>query len=177
MSSIQGDLQKIRPPRVHIRYTVQTGNAIERKELPFVVAVLADLSGASRSNLKRLKKREFVLINRMNFDQVLAGIKPSLKVTVPNRIQDNGTDLVFNLEFKGMDDFRPTQVAEAIGTQVAAFGRALELRRQIKKLLMAMDGNDDVQDMIQRLINDRAALRQLCQEAGRDDAEPREARP
>src|SRR6185312_4687407 len=99
MSSIQGDLQKIRPPRVHIRYTVQTGNAIEKKELPLVVAVLADLSGASRSDPKRqkLRKREFVLINRKNFDQVLSRIRPSLKLTVPNRIQNNASELVFRL--------------------------------------------------------------------------------
>jgi len=142
-----------------------------------VVAVLADLSGDSRSNLKRLKKREFVLINRMNYDQVLAGIRPSLKLTVPNRIQDNASELVFRLEFEGMDDFRPTRVAEKIAQQVEAFGKALELRRQIKKLLMAMDGNEDVQDMIQRLINDRAALKQMCHEAGRGDTEPEEARP
>jgi type VI secretion system protein ImpB len=173
MSSIHGDLQKIRPPRVHIRYDVQVGNAIERRELPFVVGVLADLSGLSKDKPK-LKKRKYVEINRMNFDQIMAGIKPSLKINVRNLIQNNDTELAFQLEFKGMDDFKPVRVAEKIAEKVKPFAQTLELRRQIKKLLMAMDGNDGVHDVIQHLINDPAALKQLCNEAGRGDLETQE---
>jgi type VI secretion system protein ImpB len=176
MSSIQGDLQKIRPPRVHIRYDVQVGNAIERRELPFVVAVLADLSGLSKDKPK-LKKRKFVDINRMNFDQIMAGIKPSLKITVPNLIQNNDTEMVFEMDFSSMADFKPVRVAEKIAEKVKPFAETLELRRQLKKLLMTIDGNDDVLDMIQQLINDRSALKQLCHEAGRGDVLAEEARP
>jgi type VI secretion system protein ImpB len=176
MSSIQGDLQKIRPPRVHIRYDVHVGNAIEKRELPFVVAVLADLSGATKGKDK-LKNRKFVDINRMNFDRVLASVRPTVKLTVPNRIQNNDTELVFDLEFTGMADFKPSRLAEKIAEKVQPFARTLELRRRVKKLLMNMDGNDDVLEAVQHLINDRVALKQLCNEAGRGETETQEVRP
>jgi type VI secretion system protein ImpB len=177
MSSMQKDTGRIRPPRVHIIYEVHVGNAIEKKELPFVVGVLADLSGESRRGLPKLKKRTFVEINRINFNQILSGIGPSLKLNAPNLIQGNDTELVFNLKFESMDDFKPVRVAEQIAGQVESFANLLDLRRQIKKLLTTMDGKDTLQDLVQKMINDRDALKQLCHEAGRDDLEPQEARP
>jgi len=183
MSSLQRDLQKIKPPRVHILYEVHTGKAIEKRELPFVVGVLADLSGASRKRLPKLKKREFVEIKRTNFDQILSRIRPSLEFTVPNLIQNNDSELRVKLEFTSMADFKPVAVAQKISNKeqpesyVEPFARLLELRRQIKKLLTTMDGKDSVQDLFQRLINDRHALRQLCQEAGQGEIEPEEVRP
>jgi type VI secretion system protein ImpB len=152
------------------------GNAIEKRELPFVVGILADLSGSSKEKLK-LKKRKFVEINRNNFDQILAGIRPTLRLSVPNVIQNNGTDFVFDLEFNAMGDFRPLRLAEKIAEKLKPFAQTLELRRRVKKLLMTMDGNDDLQDLMQQLISDREALKQLCNEAGRGDAQPQEVSP
>jgi len=177
MSSLQRDLQRNKPPRVHILYEVHTGKAIEKKELPFVVGVLADLSGASRNKLPKLKKREFVEIKATDFDRILARIGPSVRVNVPNLIQDNGTELSLTLEFSSMADFKPPAVAQKIAEKVESFAKLLEFRRQIKKLLNTMDGNDAVQDLIQRMINDRMTLKQLCQEAGRGDTQSEERHP
>jgi len=179
MSSIQKDLGKIRPPWVHISYEVHTGTSIERKQLPFVVAVLADLSGSSSNKLPKLKKRKFVAINQMNFNQILAGIGPTLDFRVRNLIQDNGTDLKVKLRFESMDDFGPVRVAEKVAENVEPFAKLLELRRQIKRLLTTMDGNDALEGVVQRMINDKEALKQLCQEAGRSGPEnqDQESRP
>ncbi len=176
MVSINKSIEKIRPPRVHIKYEVHVGNAIEKRELPFVVGVLADLSGDNKDKPK-LKKRSYVEITSMTFDQVLARIKPSLKINVSNRIQDNDTELAFKMEFTSMDDFKPTRVAEKIAEKVKPFARTLELRRQIKKLLLTMDENDDVVDMFQRLINDRTVLKQLCNEADHSGTVAGEGQP
>ncbi len=176
MSSIQGDLQKIRPPRVHIRYDVHVGNAIEKRELPFVVGILADLSGTSTLKGK-LKKRKYVNINRNNFDQVMAGIKPTVRLTVRNVIQNNDSDLVFDLEFKSMDDFKPLRLAEKIAEKVKPFAQTLELRRRVKKLLMSMDGNEDLQELMEELIRDREALKQLCNQAVEGKPKPEEVSP
>jgi type VI secretion system protein ImpB len=177
MSSIQGDLGKHRPPWVHITYDVHVGNAIEKKQLPFVVGVLADLSGDSRNKLPRLKRREFIDINKSNFNQILAGIGPTLNFQVKNLVQDNDSTINVRLRFESMDDFGPVRVAEQVAKTVEPVARLLELRRRIKRLLMTMEGNDALEMDVQRLINDRAALKQLCQEAGRSDPEPQEARP
>jgi type VI secretion system protein ImpB len=183
MSSLQLDLGKNKPPRVHIFYQVHTGKAIEKKELPFVVGVLADLSGASRKGLPRLTKRDFVEIKRDTFDKVLARIRPTVEVTVPNLLQHNDTDLRFKIEFTSMADFHPVAVAQKIadkqalhGHYVEPFAKLLELRRQIKRLLTSMDGDDAIQDFIQRLINKPDSLKQLCDEAAQENAESEEGR-
>src|SRR5256714_15172402 len=92
-SSIQHKLDRVRPPRVHITYDVEIGDAIEMKELPFVMGVLADLSGKPDDPLPRLKDRKFVEIDRDNFDKVLAGTKPRLAYRVTNKLTDDDTKL------------------------------------------------------------------------------------
>jgi type VI secretion system protein ImpB len=176
MSSIHNYLQKIRPPYVHIRYDVQVGNAIERRELPFVVAVLADLSGQRRGELPKLKKRPFVEINRTNFDGVLAGVCPVARFDVENRLSDGGPKLPINLEFKSIDDFHPVAVAQQLANgdrKVAEIAKLMELRRRIKKMLTTMDGSDELEGLVQTLINDESARKQLCH-SGRGGGEPGE---
>src|SRR4051812_11608781 len=98
--SIHQKLSRVRKPRVHITYDVEVGDAIEQKELPFVVGVLADLSADPKDALPRLKDRKFVEIDRDNFNQVLTGSKPRLTFRVPNRLAKDDSLLGIELQFK-----------------------------------------------------------------------------
>ena len=90
--SIQSKLGRVRPPRVHITYDVEVGDAIQLKELPFVVGVLSDLSGRPDEALPPLKDRKFVEIDRDNFDAVLKGMKPRLAYRVDNKLADDDSN-------------------------------------------------------------------------------------
>src|SRR5580658_7794310 len=108
--SLQKKLSRVRPPRVHITYDVETGGAIEKREIPFVVGVLADLSGMPEKPLPAIKDRKFVQIDRDNFNEVLGKINPRLAFKVPNKLSEDDTKLGVELKFKDMDDFHPAKV-------------------------------------------------------------------
>src|SRR5262249_51038508 len=112
--SLQHKLDRIRRPRVHITYDVEIGGAIELKEPPFVVGVLADLSGKPEEPLPRLKDRKFVEIDRDNFNKVLAATKPRLAYQVDNTLQDDESKLFVELRFNDIDDFAPDQVVKQV---------------------------------------------------------------
>ena len=113
MESTQHKLDRVRRPRVQITYDVETGGAMQMKELPFVVGVLADLSGKPEEAAAALKDRKFVEIDRDNFNEVLAGVKPRLAFQVDNTLQDDGSKMTVELKFKHIDDFEPEQVVRA----------------------------------------------------------------
>ena len=125
-------------PRVHITYDVEIGDAIEMKELPFVMGVLADLSGKPDEPLPRLRDRKFVEIDRDNFNDVMKGMKPRLAFRVDNKLTDDDTKLGVELRFQNIDDFSPERVAE----QVEPLKKLIEVRQQLKGLLAKTDGND-----------------------------------
>src|SRR5438477_12574465 len=125
-ASIHDKLSRVRKPRVHITYKVETEGAVVEKELPFVVGVLGDFSGKPTQPLKPLKDRKFIQIDRDNFDFVLERMAPRLGLRVPNRLDDDGTDLVVELRFRSMDDFGP----EAAVEQVAPLVSLLEMRQR-----------------------------------------------
>src|ERR1019366_9026619 len=113
--SLQQKLTRVRPPRVHITTDVETGDAIEMKELPFVVGVLGDFSGQPVEALPGVRDRKFVEINPDNFDTVLESMKPHLALTVENKLQPEKADggkLKLDLTFKSLDDFEPQRIAE-----------------------------------------------------------------
>src|SRR4051812_19474329 len=112
--SAQDKVGRNRPPRVHIKYEVDTGGATVEKELPFVVGVIADLSGHPSEPLPKLSEREFVKISRDNFDDVLKACKPRVSRLVKNRLADDGSELPVELVFESMKDFEPDRVAENI---------------------------------------------------------------
>jgi type VI secretion system protein ImpB len=112
--SLQHTLDRVRAPRVQITYDVEIGDAIEMKEIPFVVGVLSDLSGKPDEPLPKLKDRKFVEIDRDNFDNVLAGMKPRLAYRVDNKLTNDDTKMAVELRFKSMDDFHPERVAEQV---------------------------------------------------------------
>ena len=142
--SLQHKLDRVRRPRVQITYDVETGGALEKKELPFVVGVLADLSAQSKTKSKALKDRKFVPIDRDNFNDVLAKSAPRLALKVDNKLTDENTQLAVELNFKNLDDFDPARVAE----QVPALKELLDIRGQLNELLGKMEGNDKLEELL-----------------------------
>src|SRR5438552_19073648 len=111
--STQHKLDRVRPPRVNITYDVEVGDAKEKKELPFVVGVMADLSGKPKEPLKKLRDRSFIDVNPDNFDDVLQKMQPRLQFNVPNMLADNpdtAPQLKVELNFNKLEDFEPQNV-------------------------------------------------------------------
>ncbi len=155
--SIQQKISRVRPPRVHITYDVEVGGAIEMKELPFVVGVLGDFSGHPEQPLPRVRDRKFVEIDRDNFDQVLAGMKPRLVLGVDNKLADDGSKMSVELRFSKMEDFEPDNLVQ----QVEPLRRLVELRQNLSDLLAKMDGNDKLGDLLQDVLQNTEAQKQL----------------
>jgi type VI secretion system protein ImpB len=153
----QKKLERVRPPRVSITYEVETGGAIEMKELPFVMGVLADLSGNPAQPLPKLKERKFVEVNPDNFDTVLKSAQPRLQFTTDNKLQPDGSKIAVELKFESLDDFSPDKVAE----QVKPLRELLELRSKLADLRGKLQGNDKLEEILQATINDADAMRKL----------------
>jgi type VI secretion system protein ImpB len=155
--SVQQKISRIRPPRVHISYEVETGGAIEMKELPFVVGVLGDFTGKPADPLPRVRDRKFVEIDRDNFDNVLAGMKPRLQMGVENKLNNDGGKIAVELNFRSIEDFEPDQVVQ----QVEPLRRLVEARRNLSDLLAKMDGNDKLGELLEDVLNNADAQKQL----------------
>ena len=160
--STQHKLDRVRPPRVHITYDVEIGDAIEMKELPFVVGVMADLSGKPDEPLPRLRDRKFVEIDRDNFNAALKGMKPRLAFRVDNKLTNDDTKLGVELRFNSIDDFEPERVAQ----QLEPLRKLLEVRQQLSSLLAKTDGNDRLSEQLQQIISDTELLQKVRKEAG-----------
>jgi type VI secretion system protein ImpB len=154
--SAQHKLDRVRPPRVHITYDVEIGDAIELKELPFVLGVLGDFTGMPEQPLPRLRDRKFVEINPDNFDKVLEGMNPHLAFSVENKLSEDpdAGQLKINLGFKSMDDFEPENVAR----QVKPLKELLDLRTKLADLRGAMMGNDKLDELLLGLAGDADKL-------------------
>jgi type VI secretion system protein ImpB len=155
--SVHQKLARVRKPRVHITYDVEIGNAIEQKELPFVVGVLADLSGNPKEALPKTKERKFVEIDRDNFNEVLLGMKPRLTFKVPNRLANDGSSLGVELEFKHLDDFGP----EAVAQQVEPIRKLVEARQRLNELALKLNSSDKLEELLQSVIRNTDALKEL----------------
>lgn len=160
--SLQKKVGRVRPPRVHITYDVQVGDAIEKKDLPFVVGVLADLSGMPEKALPPVSKRKFVAIDRDNVNDVMKKIGPRLAFKVPNRLNEDDTKLNLELRFESMDDFAPARIAE----QVSPLRKLLELRNSLANLRSSLIGNEKLESLLQEVIQNQELLRQAGAEAG-----------
>jgi len=159
--STQHKLDRVRPPRVHITYDVEIGDAIEMKELPFVMGVLADLSGKPEEPLPRLRDRKFIEIDRDNFDDVMKGMKPRLAFQVDNKLTNDDTKIGVELRFNRIDDFEPEQVAR----QVEPLAKLMEVRRQLTGLLAKADGNDRLSEKLREIIGNTELAEKLAKEA------------
>jgi type VI secretion system protein ImpB len=160
--SQQHKLDRVRPPRVHITYDVEIGDAIEMKELPFVVGVLGDFSGNPEKALPKLKDRKLIEIDRDNFDQVLAGMAPRLTFRVDNKLADDDSKMNVELKFKSLDDFHPDNVV----SQVEPLRKLVEARQRLSDLLSKMDGNDRLEELLQEVIHNTGAQQQLSEALG-----------
>ncbi|HEU0177505.1 MAG TPA: type VI secretion system contractile sheath small subunit [Blastocatellia bacterium] len=155
--SIQQKIGRIRPPRVHITYDVEVGGAMVMKELPFVVGVMGDFSGQPAEGLPPVRDRKFVQIDRDNFDQVLAGMKPRLVLRVPNKLSEEGGSMSVELKFEKLDDFHPDNLVQ----QVEPLRKLVELRQNLNDLLAKMDGNEKLGNILEDIMNNTEAQKQL----------------
>ena len=147
--STQKKLSRIRPPRVQITYDVEVGGAIQVKELPFVMGVLADLSGKPLEALPKMKDRKFVEIDRDNFNDVLASCAPRLALSVDNRLAKDDTKLNVELKFRSIDDFNPAEVVK----QIEPLNKLFEARQRLMDLLAKLDGNDKLDALLQEIVD------------------------
>lgn len=160
MESLQKKLLRVRPPRVKITYDVETGGAVEKKELPFVAAILSDLSGKPAEALPKLKDRKFVEIDRDNFNDVLAGAAPRVAFQVPNTLAGDGSSLNVELKFREMGDFEPV----AVINQVEPLRKLFEARQRLLDLLTSLDGNDSLDALLEDVVSSTEKQKQLKQE-------------
>ncbi len=161
--STQKKLSRVRPPRVHITYDVEVGNAIELKELPFVMGVLGDFTGQPSDPLPKLKDRKFVEVNPDNFDSVLEAMKPHLAFSVDNKLSDDpDAKLKIDLNFKSMDDFDPENVAK----QVKPLKELIDLRTRLSDLRGSLQGNDKLDELLLEAVGNTDKLNKLKSEIG-----------
>jgi type VI secretion system protein ImpB len=170
-TSTQHKLDRVRPPRVHITYDVEVGNAIEMKELPFVMGVLGDFSGQPSQPLPRLRDRKFVEVNPDNFDQVLEGMKPHLAFSVENKLSEepDAPQIKVDLNFKSMDDFSPENVV----MQVKPLRELMDLRTKLSDLRGTLQGNEKLEEILMDAVSDKTKLdrlrTELAKEAGSNE--------
>ena len=170
--SLQKKLDRVRPPRVQIRYEVYVGDAMEMKELPFVMGVLGDFSGKPDPSkpLTALKDRKFINIDRDSFNDVMKSkdMAPRLAYSVNDTV--TGTpdqQLNVELKFNHIDDFSPERVAR----QVPALKALLEQRDALKNLSSRLEGNDRLDELLQKVLSDSELRKSLESELGKDQPE------
>lgn len=163
MESVHAKLERVRKPRVHIKYEVETEGAMVIKELPFVVGVLGGFSGDPTQPLKPFGERKFVQIDRDNFDDVMRRMTPGLTVSVENTLQDNATNLAVDLKFERMEDFEPG----AVVNQVPALKALLDARNQLRDLMSKADRSEALERLLEDILQNKADINQLVDELGR----------
>lgn len=165
--SVHDKLKRVRKPRVHITYDVETEGAAEVKELPFVVGVMGDFSGDSDVAKKSLKERKFIDLKKDKFDQVMARIEPAVKMKVENTLEKNGKEFAVELKFRSMDDFEPERVVE----QVEPLRKLMETRNQLRDLLAKADGSEQLESLLEQILGDQDKLSALHQQLAGEDKE------
>jgi type VI secretion system protein ImpB len=155
--SIQKRLERVRPPRVQLTYDVEKGDAIEQKELPFVMGVLADFSGNPKEPLPKLRDRKFVNVDLDNFDEVMKGIAPRATYRVPNELSAEGGEFAVDMTFEKLDDFRP----EAVVEKVEPLRKLLEARTKLADLRNKLAGNEKLEDILNDVLTSTEKLAEL----------------
>lgn len=168
--SSQKFLGRTRAPRVQIEYDVEVYGAQKKVSLPFVMGVMAELSGQSTQPQAPVSERQFLEIDSENFDERLKAMKPRVAAMVPNTLTGEGR-LGIDLTFESMDDFSPA----AIARRVEPLNRLLEARGHLANLLTYMDGKVDAEALVARLLADPALMRTLCATPNADASSADEA--
>lgn len=160
--SIHDKLKRVRKPRVHITYDLETNGATVEKEIPFVMGVMGDYSGDNSEGKKSLKERKFSQIDRDNFNDVLAKVNPQLKLKVDNLLEDDGSQMSVNLDFKNLEDFEPHKIVE----QVEPLRKLLETRNKLRDLLTKADRSEDLESLLEDILSNTNSLSSLSSELG-----------
>lgn len=160
--SIHDKLTRVRKPRVHITYDVETEGAVVQKELPFVVGVLGDFSGNPTEPLKPLKDRKFVQIDRDNFNEVMARMAPGLNLKVDNTLKGDSSQMSVQLKFNSIEDFEPANVVR----QVEPLRKLLETRDKLRDLLTKVDRSTDLENVLEQVLQNTEELKKLSEDLG-----------
>ncbi|TWU31945.1 type VI secretion system contractile sheath small subunit [Novipirellula artificiosorum] len=165
--SQQTKLSRVRKPRVHITYEVETEGAQIVKELPFVVGVMGDFSGDPTKKLDPLTKRKFIQIDRDNFNDVLKRMTPGLDMRVENTLAEDGSEMSVNLQFEKIEDFEPANVVK----QVEPLRKLMETRDKLRDLATKIDRSADLENVLEQVLSNTDQLKQLSGELGGDESE------
>lgn len=162
MESVHQKLERVRKPRVHIKYEVETEGAVVVKELPFVMGVLGDFSADATEPLKPLKDRKFVQIDRDNFSDIMKRMTPGLNFRVENKIQNDGSEMAVSLKFNRIEDFEPAAIVE----QIPALKNLLDTRNKLRDLLTKVDRSEELEGLLERVLQNTEDLKNLSKELG-----------
>ncbi len=168
MESIHDKLSRVRKPRVHITYDVETEGTTVKKELPFVVGVMGDFAGANTEALKPLKERRFIQIDRDNFDDVLKRMNPKLSFKVDNHIAGDDSQIQIDLQFNKMADFEPA----AVVNQVEPLRKLMETRNKLRDLMTKVDRSEELESILEQVLNNTDDLQQLAEQLQKEVKEP-----
>jgi type VI secretion system protein ImpB len=160
--SIHNKLKRVRKPRVHITYDVETNGTVAKKEIPFVMGVMGDYSGDNTKDKKALKDRKFSQIDRDNFNDIMAKTAPKLDLKVENTLADDGSEMSVALDFNHMEDFEPHKIVD----QVEPLKKLLETRDRLRDLLSKADRSEELEDLLENILNNTEALSSLSGELG-----------
>jgi len=162
--SIHDKLKRVRKPRVHITYDVETNGAVVEKELPFVMGVMGDYSGDNTESKKSLKDRKFSQIDRDNFNEVMSNVSPKLNMKVENTLEGNDTEMSVELDFKNMEDFEPQKLVE----KVEPLKKLMETRNKLRDLLSKADRSEELEEILESVLSNTEALSSLSSDLGVD---------
>lgn len=161
-NSIHDKLKRVRKPRVHITYDVETNGAVAKKEIPFVMGVMGDYSGDNTENKKALKDRKFSQVDRDNFNDVMGKIAPKVGMKVKNTIEDDDSEISVDLDFQSMEDFEPHRIVE----KVEPLKKLMETRNKLRDLLTKADRSDELEAILEDVLSNTKALNSLSEELG-----------
>ncbi len=163
--SIHDKLKRVRKPRVHITYDVETNGAVTEKEIPFVMGVMGDYSGDNTENKKPLKDRKFSQIDRDNFNEIMQKTAPQIDIKVDNTLEGNGSEMSVSLDFKDMEDFEPHKIVD----QVEPLKKLMETRNKLRDLLSKADRSEELESVLEDILSNTEAVASLSGELGIDD--------
>jgi len=160
--SVHDKLNRVRKPRVHITYEVETEGAQIQRELPFVMGIMGDFSGDPTQPLRPMADRKFIQIDRDNFNDVMARMTPGLNLKVDNKLAGDGTQMSVNLAFNALEDFDPARVAE----QVPALKALLDTRNKLRDLMSKVDRSDELEGLLEQVLKNDGDLKALSGQLG-----------
>ena len=168
MAGVHDKLSRVRKPRVHITYEVETEGATVKKELPCVVGVIGDFSGNPSTPLKPLSARKFASIDRDNFNDVMANVAPELNIKVKNTLAGDDSEMAVTLKFSSLDDFDPAKVVD----QVEPLRKLMETRNKLTELMSKVDRSEDLEEILERVLKNTNEMKKMKTELGMDESKP-----